>query len=124
MTSIKDRPKPGYLEDPEIKERIQEILYPYLSNKEAVVAIRFGIPREKEKDWSEAVGFASAYKNYRTTKVGPLTMHRVEFRPDEAREIHQLYELLKNSPHLEIFIDGMKLPGAATLWLPLLWFYF
>ena len=123
MSPIIERPKPDYLEDPAIKEKIQDIIYPYLNKKEPVIAIQFGVPKEKEQDWSEAIQYASRQRTYTTTKIGRLTKHRVEFMPSEATEIFKMYELLQNSPHLEIFIDEMCLPYGATLWLPLLWFY-
>ena len=123
MSSIKERPKPDYLEDPEIKEKIRDILYPYLSKKNPVIAIQFGVPKDKEQDWSEAIQHASRQRSYSTTKIGPLTKHRVEFMPSQATEIYNMYQMVQNSPHLEIFIDEMRLPYAATLWLPLLWFY-
>jgi len=123
MAPIKERPKPDYLEDPQIKEIIQDIVAPYLNKKDPVIAIQFGVPKDQENDWSEAIQFASSQDTYSTTKVGPLRKHRVEFKTDQARDIYRMYQLLENSPHLEIYIDGMRLPYAATLWLPLLWFY-
>ena len=112
-----------FAEDDQLQEIIQDILHPYLSKKEPVIAIQFGVPKEQENDWREAISFASGYNSYRTTKVGKLTRHRVEFKPDQAWDVHQMYLMVEKSPHLEIFINEMKLPYAATLWLPLLWFY-
>ncbi len=115
--------KQDFLEDPQIKDIIEDILQPYLSKKEPVIAIQFGVPSEKEEEWREAIGFVSGYNSYTCRKTGALTKHRVEFSPERAWEIHQIYQLVERSPHLEIFIDNMKVPYAATLWLPLLWFY-
>jgi len=115
--------EPDFLEDPKIQETIEDILYPYRKKKDPVVAIQFGVPPDGEEEWREAIGFASAHNSYSTTKIGKLTKHRVEFHPDQAWEIHQIYQMVEHSPHLEIWIDQMKLPYAATLWLPLLWFY-
>jgi hypothetical protein len=120
---MKQTTKKDFLEDSEIEAEIQDMLYPYLKKEEPVIAIQFGVPKDKENEWREAIGFASAYTSHRTEKIGRLTKHRVEFKPDQAWEIHQLYQMIEHSPHLEIFIDGMRLPYAATLWLPLLWFY-
>lgn len=120
---MKEKPKPDYLEDPQIKEVIEDILFPFRSKKDPVIAIQFGVPKEKEQDWREAIGFASGYKTYKNFAAGALTKHRVEFSPEQPWEIHQIYQLVQDSPHLEIFIDNMKLPYAATLWLPLIWFY-
>jgi hypothetical protein len=110
-------------EDAQIQEAIQDILHPYLSEKKPVVAIQFGVPRGREDDWREAISFASGYNSYTTSRVGKLTRHRVEFEQERAWDVHQMYRLVEKSPHLEIFINGMKLPYAATLWLPLLWFH-
>jgi hypothetical protein len=123
MPRDKERIKPDFLDDPEIQGTIEDILHPYLSKKEAVVSLQFGVPREKADLWREAVQFASSQAGYASAKVGRFTRHRVEFRPDQAKEIFQMYRLVENSPHLEIFINNQKLPYAATLWLPLLWFY-
>lgn len=123
MTRIKERMQKDFQEDPEIQEQIQDILYPYLSTKEPSIAIQFGVPANREEEWREVISFASAHNSYSTTKMGRLTKHRVEFFPVQAWEIYQMYQMLEKSPHLEIFIDGRKLPYAATLWLPLLWFY-
>jgi len=120
---IREKVKQDFLEDPQIKDVIEDILHPYLKNKKPVIAIQFGVAKEHEEEWRQAVGFASAYNSYSSKKSGRLTKHRVEFTPDEPWEIHQIYQLVEKSPHLEIFIDNMRLPYAATLWLPLLWFY-
>ena len=110
-------------EDAELENTIQDILYPYLKTEDPIVAIQFGVPKDREEDWRQAVGFVSAFNTYKKEKVGRLVKHYVEFKPEQAWEIHQLYQMLEKSPHLEIYIDGMRLPHAATLWLPLLWFY-
>jgi hypothetical protein len=123
MSRIKERMKKDFLEDPEIQEAIDDILYPYRSKKDPVIAIQFGVPEEAKEEWREAISFASGHNTYSSKKVGRLTKHRIELKPDQAWEIYQLYQMLENSPHLEIFIDGRPLPYAATLWLPLLWFY-
>lgn len=123
MSRIKERMKKDFLEDPEIRETIEDILYPYRSTKEPTIAIQFGVPEDKNEEWREAISFASAHNTYSSTKSGGLTKHRIELKPDQAWEIYSLYQMLEKSPHLEIFIDGQRLPYAATLWLPLLWFY-
>src|SRR5262245_8681831 len=123
MAPIKKNVQPDYLEDEQLQDVIQDILFPYLSKKEPVIAIQFGVPKGKEDEWREAVSFSSAHNTYSTTAVGKLTKHRIELKPGQAWEIYQLYQMLEKSPHLEIFINNQKLPYAATLWLPLLWFY-
>lgn len=123
MARVKDKTEPDFLEDRQLKDVIQDILYPYLSQKEPVIAIQFGVPKNKEAEWREAISFASAHNTYSKKVVGRLTKHRIELKPDQSWEIFQLYQMLEESPHLEIFINGQKLPYAATLWLPLLWFY-
>ena len=123
MSRIKERMRKDFAEDPEIREVIEDILYPYRSTKDPVIAIQFGVPNDRQEEWREAVSFASAHNSYSSTKSGRLTKHRVELKPNQVWEIHQLYQMLENSPHLEIFINGQRLPYAATLWLPLLWFY-
>src|SRR5262245_10999040 len=123
MSSVKDQMEPDFLEDQQIQEVIQDILFPYKSTKDPVIAIQFGVPSKKEEDWKEAISFASAHNTYSKTVVGRLTKHRIEFKPDQAWEIYQMYQMLEKSPHLEIFINNQKLPYAAALWLPLLWFY-
>jgi hypothetical protein len=123
MAGKREIAKRDFPEDPEIQEIINDILYPYKSTKEPVVAIQFGVAPDKEEEWREVISFASAHNSYSTSKIGRLTKHRVEFKPDQAWEIYQMYDMLQKSPHLEIFINGLKLPYAATLWLPLLWFY-
>jgi len=120
---LKTKPKQDFLEDPEIEAIIQDIIHPYLNKKDPVIAIQFGVPKGKEDEWREAIGFASAHNSYSTTKIGRFTKHRVEFSPDQTYDIFHIYQRVEKSPHLEIFIDSMKLPYAATLWLPLLWFY-
>ncbi len=123
MSRIKERMKQDFREDEEIREIIDDILYPYKSTRDPVITIQFGVPADKQEDWREAISFASAHNSYRTTKIGPLTKHRIEFKSDQVWEIYQMYQMLEKSPHLEIFIDNQRLPYAATLWLPLLWFY-
>jgi hypothetical protein len=123
MAGIKEKAKADYLEDSELQEKIQEILHPDLVHKEPVIAIQFGVPRDKQDEWRQVIGMASAYNTYSSRRVGKLIKHRVEFKRDQAWEIHQLYQMLEKSPHLEIFINDIRLPYAATLWIPLLWFY-
>jgi hypothetical protein len=124
MAGIKEKAaKVDYLEDSQLQEKIQEILHPDLIQKEPVIAIQFGVAKDQEEEWRAAIGFASAYNSYSSKRVGRLTKHRVEFTRDQAWEIHQLYQMLEKSPHLEIFINDIRLPYAATLWIPLLWFY-
>jgi len=120
---MKQKVKEDFLSDAQLQETIQDILQPYLKKKDATIAIQFGVPIDKEEEWRQAIGFASAYNSYTSKKTGVLIKHRIEFTMDQTWDIFQLYEMLQKSPYLEIFIDGMKLPYAATLWLPLLWFY-
>jgi hypothetical protein len=120
---ISKRVQKDFLDDKEIQDFILNVLQPYRKKDLPVIAIQFGVPKGKEEDWREALSFASSHNTYSTSVVGKLTRHRIEFTPDQAWEIHQLYQMLENSPHLEIFIDNMRIPYAATLWLPLLWFY-
>lgn len=124
MPGIKEKAsKLDYLEDSQLQEMIQEILHPDLIQKEPVIAIQFGVTKGQEEEWRGAIGFASAYNTYSSKRVGRLIKHRVQFTRDQAWEIHQLYQMLEKSPHLEIFINDVRLPYAATLWIPLLWFY-
>lgn len=123
MGNIRELAKPDFLEDPEIKDVIDRILHPYKLQGDPVIALQFGVPRGKEEEWNSAVDYASHLPQYSQSKVGRFTKHRIEFRKDQATEIYRMYQLVQTSPHLEIFIDNMKLPYAATLWLPLLWFY-
>jgi hypothetical protein len=123
MSRIKERMQKDFLEDPEIQESIDDILYPFRSTKDPVITIQFGVPPEQQDQWREAISFASAHNTYKTIKVGRLTKHSIDLKPDQVWDIYQLYQMLEKSPHLEIFIDGNRLPYAATLWLPLLWFY-
>jgi hypothetical protein len=123
MSRIKERMKKDFREDPEIQESIEDILFPYRSKKDPVVTIQFGVPPEKQEEWREAISFASAHNTYSSSRAGYLTKHRIDLKPDQVWEIYQLYQMLENSPHLEILIDGRRIPYAATLWLPLLWFY-
>lgn len=120
---ISKRVQKDFLDDKEIQEFILNVLQPYRKKDPPVIAIQFGVPKGKEDEWREPISFASSHNKYSTSVVGKLTRHRIEFTPDQAWEIHQLYQMLENSPHLEIFIDNMRIPYAATLWLPLLWFY-
>lgn len=112
-----------FLEDPEIQESIDDILYPFRSTKDPVITIQFGVPPDQQDQWREAISFVSAHNTYKNIKAGRLTKHRIDLKPDQVWEIYQLYQMLEKSPHLEIFVDGHRLPYAATLWLPLLWFY-
>jgi hypothetical protein len=123
MSRIKERMQKDFLEDPEIQESIDDILYPFRSTKDPVITIQFGVPPEQQDQWREAISFASGHNTYKNIKMGRLTKHRIDLKPDQVWEIYQLYQMLEKSPHLEIFIDGHRLPYAATLWLPLLWFY-
>ncbi|HSP07670.1 MAG TPA: hypothetical protein VLR94_10870, partial [Acidobacteriota bacterium] len=84
MNAIKRKMQVDFLQDSEIQEKIQEILHPYLSTKDPVIAIQFGVPKDGEDEWREAIGFASAYTTYRASKIGRLTRPRVEFRTDQA----------------------------------------
>jgi len=123
MTTLRERVKADYLEDPEIKEVIDSILKPHLSTKEAMIALQFGVPRDQAERWNDAVEFAEKLPNHSTSHYGRFTRHRLEFRQTDSASLFEMYQRVQNSPHLEIFIDNMKLPYAATLWLPLLWFY-
>jgi hypothetical protein len=123
MSRIKERMKKDFVEDPQLQEAIDDILYPYRSKKDPVITIEFGVPPEAQDEWREPISFASAHNTYSSKKAGRLIKHRIDLKPDQVWEIYQLYQMLENSPHLEIFIDGRRIPYAATLWLPLLWFY-
>ncbi|HET6268183.1 MAG TPA: hypothetical protein VFG11_10735 [Acidobacteriota bacterium] len=120
---LSKRSNKDFLDDAEITGFIENVLHPHRKTDAPVIAIQFGVPKGKENDWREAISFASAHNTYSTDTIGKLTRHRIEFKPDQVWEIHQMYQMLERSPHLEIFIDQMRLPFAATLWLPLLWFY-
>jgi hypothetical protein len=123
MMTLRERAKADYLEDPQIKEVIDSILKPHLSKKEAIIVLQFGVPRDRKEEWEEAVAFASTFPSYSSSQYGRFTRHRLEFLPRDAQSLFKMYQQVEDSPHLEIFIDNMKLPCAATLWLPLLWFY-
>jgi len=121
--TVRERAKADYLEDPQIKEVIDSILKPHLSKKEAKIVLQFGVPRDRTDEWQEAIALAATFPHYSTSQYGRFTRHRLEFLPADAESLFKMYQKVENSPHLEIFIDDMKLPYAATLWLPLLWFY-
>ncbi len=123
MSRIKERMQKDFLEDPEIQESIDDILFPFRSTKDPVITIQFGVPPEQSDQWREAISFASGHNTYKSSKSGRLIKHKIDLKSDQVWEIYQLYQMLEKSPHLEIFIDGHRLPYSATLWLPLLWFY-
>lgn len=123
VATVRERAKKDYLEDPEIKGVIQSILKPHLSKEEATIEIQFAVPRDQPEEWGEAVKLASTFPTYTSSEFGRFVRHKVEFKSTDATSLFQLYQRVEKSPHLEIFIDHMKLPYAATLWLPLLWFY-
>ena len=123
MGTIREVAKPDFLEDPQIKDVIDRILHPYKLQGDPAIVLQFGVPAGKEQEWSAAVSYASQLPEYGSSRVGRFTKHRVEFGRGQAAEIYRMYQLVESSPHLEIYIDNMKLPYAATLWLPLLWFY-
>src|SRR5437660_15944 len=51
------RIKKDFLEDSEIQQFVEDILYPFKKKTDAVIAIQFGVPKGKENDWREAVSF-------------------------------------------------------------------
>src|SRR5437764_954912 len=98
---VAKRLKKDFLEDSEVQQFVEDILYPFRKKTDAVIAIQFGVPKGKEDEWREAISFASAHNTYSTTSAGRLTKHRVELLPQQAWEIHQFYQMLEKSPHLE-----------------------
>ncbi|MCP2520081.1 hypothetical protein NLC26_01135 [Candidatus Aminicenantes bacterium AC-708-M15] len=104
----------------EIKDKLEEILYPKKTPEFKITLIFRTHFSEKYK---KAVELAKKSPTYREEECAEGLKHYVTFTPEEVEELFQLFNLVHDFEDLEILINHKKLPYAHQLWIPLMWFY-
>ena len=86
-------------------------------------SISIGFPAFEGPDYARAVELARASDEYVETQLGGELRHRARFLPGErARQLRDLYEMVKGVPGCEVLVADQPVPTAKELWLPLVWF--
>lgn len=116
--------------DPEMLE----ILYPERASKEFTLSVVFGPPVVPEgadgktaerarRDFERAVALARKGRDYRVEGSDRFERHRATYGIDEVGALHDLFNLVGDTPSCEILVKGKRVPFARELWLPFFWFF-
>jgi hypothetical protein len=73
-------------------------------------------------DFPRALEIARASAEFRETGVGAAQRYRARFRPSDARNLRDLFEIVGRFDATDVLVDDRPLPYARELWLPLVWF--
>ncbi len=104
----------------EIKDKLEEILYP---KKTPAFKITFIFKTHLSEKYKKAVELAKKNPTYREEECASGLKHYVTYTPEQVEEMFQLFNLIHDFEDLEILINHKKLPYAHQLWIPLVWFY-
>ncbi|MCP2605200.1 hypothetical protein NLC29_03495 [Candidatus Aminicenantes bacterium AH-873-B07] len=104
----------------EIKDKLEEILYP---KKTPVFKITFIFKSHFSEKYKKAVELAKKNSTYKEERSGDGLKHFVTYTPEQVEEMFQLFNLIHDFEDLEILINHKKLPYVHQLWIPLMWFY-
>lgn len=72
-------------------------------------------------DFARALELARASAEFITTGEGAARRYRARFRSTDARQLHQLYQIVGGAGTTDVLIDDRPVPYARELWLPLVW---
>jgi len=70
---------------------------------------------------ARAVALARASAEYREIRGSGGLRHRARFYPQDALELHQLFQLVGRLDATDVLVDDKPIPYARELWLPLVW---
>ena len=108
-------------ESVEIKEKLEEILYPKKAPKKFKITLIF--KHRLAESYKKAVELAKKNPTYREKGTGEWKKHYVTYTPEEVEDLFKIFNLVHDFDDLEILINHKKLPYAHQLWILLMWFY-
>jgi len=104
-----------------LPDEMADLLYPGRRPRPFRVGVRFE-PFDNP-GYERALAIARRSPVYREETVGGATVHQAEFDAGAARDLRELFELVRGRPGSEVLVDGRKVPYAHELWLPLFWIF-
>lgn len=99
---------------------LQDALYDRPVSRPFSYTIVFG-PFDGD-DYPRAVDLAKRTSEYLETGSGERVRHRARFRPEQALELRELWQIVGGVPSADVLVDDRPIPYARELWLPLLWY--
>lgn len=84
-------------------------------------SITLSFPPFASDEYAKAVELATRAPEYRTVGVGTEMRHRARFYSDDARQLHELFEIVGSYDQCDVLINERPVPFARELWLPLVW---
>ena len=105
----------------DLKKEIDVLMHPEKDTTAPRISIIFAF--EEEGGHEDTIQKINQIKSYTTFTRHSKIFYKIDFAVEEAKCIHEVYQLIDGLPHKEIIINGFKLPYSGSLWLPLLWFY-
>jgi hypothetical protein len=104
-----------------LSDEMAELLYPGRRPRPFRIGLRF-LPFDNP-NYERALAIARRSPVYGEEPGEPGPVHHAAFEPCAARDLRELYELVRGRPGSEVLVDGKKVPYAHELWLPLVWIF-
>ncbi len=102
------------------EERLREIIDP---NYKPPFTITISFAYENSENYARAVEKARCSNYYYEEGEGKFKRHYAKFGKEEAEDLFELFNLVKDFKSLDVLIANKRIPYAVELWLFLMWFY-
>jgi hypothetical protein len=104
-----------------LSDEMVDVLYPGRRPRPFRMGVIF---RQFEgPNYPRAVALARLSPAYKEEQDGPRLRHLAAFSTEQARVLHELFEIVGPISDTEVTVDGKKLPYARELWLPRFWVF-
>jgi hypothetical protein len=104
-----------------LSDEMADLLYPGRRPRPFRIGVRF-LPFD-DPGYERALAVARRSPAYREEPADPGPVHQAGFDASAARDLRELYELVRGRAGTELLVDGKKVPYAHELWLPLFWIF-
>jgi len=103
------------------EEKLRNVLDPVKANREFKITVRF--QKSLSKKFSDALELARKNRYFMEEGQGDLYRAYASFYPAEAKELHRLFNLVKDFQTTRLYLNNKPIPYIHDLWLFLMWFY-
>ncbi len=103
------------------EEKLQNILNPKKANRDFKITVRF--QKHLSRNFENALELAKRNRFFMEEGEGDSYRVYASFYPDEADDLHALFELVKDLETTSIYLNNKLIPYVQDLWLFLMWFY-
>lgn len=103
------------------EEKLFNILNPRQANNKFKITIKF--QKHMSQNFERAATLAKQNRYFIEEGNGDLKKFYASFYPQEAQQLHDLFDLVHQHKKTEIFLNNKRIPYIHDLWLFLMWFY-